>query len=64
MKLPANLKLEQVVEAAEADTNTGFCMTCGTEHDGVEPDARKDQCDKCGANDVYGAEEILLILTA
>lgn len=62
MKLPPKLTSEQVTEAAAADTNTGFCLTCGGEHDGVEPDARKHQCDFCGANDVYGAEEILLLI--
>jgi hypothetical protein len=26
----------------------------------VEPDARKYECESCGANSVYGAEELLM----
>lgn len=39
--------------------NPGFCIECGAEVDGVEPDARGYSCDECGAAAVYGAEELL-----
>lgn len=42
--------------------NPGFCIGCGHEHDPVEPDARRYKCDKCGRNQVYGAEEILIAM--
>lgn len=39
----------------------GFCLACGAEQDGCEPDARQLACDECSALQVYGAEEILLM---
>ena len=66
MKLPSNLTLDEVIAVAEENMfglgNIGFCLSCGCEHDGCEPDARKYHCDACGENEVYGAEEILLLL--
>jgi predicted RNA-binding Zn-ribbon protein involved in translation (DUF1610 family) len=55
------LNLDEVLEAAENDTNTGFCIECGAEVSNVEPDARKYPCEECGENKVYGAEEIILM---
>ena len=40
--------------------NPGFCILCGQEASGVEPDARKYECESCGKRGVYGAEELLL----
>ena len=39
----------------------GFCVKCGEEHMGIEPDACNYECDYCGAHAVYGAEELLLM---
>lgn len=39
----------------------GFCVSCGAEVDGVEPDAREYKCESCGEHAVYGAEELLLM---
>ena len=44
--------------------NPGFCIMCGTEAEGVEPDARRYRCEACGAECVYGAEELMLTLLA
>jgi hypothetical protein len=41
--------------------NVGFCLDCGAETDGVEPDARKYNCDECGMRAVYGLEELLMM---
>ena len=41
--------------------NLGFCLACGAERDGCEPDAREYPCDECGANEVFGAEEVMLM---
>lgn len=54
--------INQVIEAVESDDNCGFCIKCGAEHYGIEPDARKYECEYCGENAVYGAEELLLML--
>ncbi|MEK1928557.1 MAG: hypothetical protein AAAC47_01995 [Pararhizobium sp.] len=42
--------------------NPGFCLSCGLEHDGVDPDARRQTCEACGERQVYGAEELVLSL--
>jgi len=39
----------------------GFCLACGSDHDSVEPDARKYHCTDCGAHKVYGLEELVLM---
>jgi hypothetical protein len=40
----------------------GFCISCGHQQGGVEPDARRHICESCGARQVYGAEELVLSL--
>ena len=47
-------------ELAELDT-TGFCVACGAEVSGVEPDARQYACEDCGEEAVYGLEELALM---
>lgn len=42
--------------------NPGFCLICGAEQDGCEPDARNYECEACGAEAVYGAEELLMVI--
>jgi len=38
----------------------GFCLACGNDQHGVEPDARQYACDNCGESKVYGIEELAL----
>jgi len=46
----------------EMDENQqGFCLACGEIADGVEPDARRYECECCGAEKVFGAEELVLM---
>lgn len=40
--------------------NPGFCLACGFEQDGVEPDACEYECEACGEPHVYGSDELLL----
>jgi hypothetical protein len=40
--------------------NPGFCLACGNEQGGCEPDARRYECEACGEPRVYGAEELLI----
>jgi hypothetical protein len=40
--------------------NPGFCIACGAEAEGCEPDVRRYKCESCGERAVYGAEELLL----
>ena len=53
----------QAIEEAQISLdNPGFCLACGEDADGCEPDARKYHCESCEADMVYGAEEILIML--
>ena len=50
------------VEASMFGTeDDGFCLACGAQAYGVEPDARRYECEECGERKVYGAEECLLM---
>ncbi len=39
----------------------GFCLACGIDVDGVEPDARGYRCESCSMPKVYGLEELLMM---
>ena len=57
------IKPIQVTEAEYAELSEnygGFCVECGEIAYGVEPDARRYRCEACGANAVFGAEELLI----
>lgn len=54
------IDMDRVIEACETDEDVGFCVICGVEHDGIEPDAKRYTCEACGCETVYGREEILL----
>lgn len=66
MKVHPSVTADRVVAAVERSMTTlddpGFCIACGAEADGVEPDARRYPCEACGAAAVYGAEELLITL--
>jgi len=56
---------ERVMAALENNRtscdNPGFCITCGTDADGIEPDAEYYQCEGCGAPSVFGAMQVALM---
>lgn len=64
MKIHPNVTMDKVMAAVEAEMTTldnpGFCVICGEEAEGVEPDARKYVCESCGQRGVYGASELLM----
>jgi hypothetical protein len=60
-KTMSKINADELIEAARRDDGTGFCIECGNEQSGCEPDARKYECDCCGAHAVYGAEELILM---
>ena len=64
-KMPTLINPDDVLAAAEEQMfelgNAGFCLTCGEELDGIDPDARGDECECCGAFAVYGAQELVLM---
>ena len=64
MKLHSSLTVDRIMEAAQEQMmgtdNPGFCVACGEDADGCEPDARGYECECCGKRAVFGAEELLL----
>jgi hypothetical protein len=64
MKIHPSLTAERITEAAERRLSTldnpGFCICCGEEAEGCEPDAHEYECESCGEASVYGAEELLI----
>ena len=47
---------------AACDSYDGFCIDCKEiTNSGVEPDARRYECEACGERTVYGMEEALLM---
>ena len=63
-KLHPSITADRVLDAVERRMtsldNPGFCLACGAEAMGVEPDARKYECEACGERQVYGADELLV----
>jgi hypothetical protein len=61
-----SLTNEVIAAACERRQTTlddpGFCLICGREHHGIEPDAQNYTCESCGAEQVFGAEELLLVV--
>lgn len=61
MKINEERLLAAVKENMFGLGNTGFCLECGEEQEGCEPDARNYRCDSCDARQVFGAEEVLMM---
>lgn len=57
---------DRIIEAAERGMSTldnpGICLACGADADGCEPDARRYECEACGERQVYGAEELVMMV--
>lgn len=56
--------MKLMIEATMADVEEGTfgaCLACGEQAFGVEPDARKYECEVCGERQVYGLEELVLM---
>jgi hypothetical protein len=43
------------------DEYQGYCIYCGEDHYEIEPDAREYVCEECGAEGVYGLEELMIM---
>jgi hypothetical protein len=59
-----SITAERVLAAVESQFNSlddpGFCIACGTDQEGCEPDMRRGYCESCGERAVFGAEELLI----
>lgn len=49
------------VENRDGWDNPGFCLACGEDADSCEPDARNYRCECCGEEQVFGAEEVMMM---
>jgi len=56
------ITIERVMEMCERDEYEGICIACGEDAEGVEPDARKYECESCGKEKVYGCQELLFMV--
>ena len=52
----------RVADMCERDEYEGICLACGEDAYGVEPDARKYECESCGKEKVYGCQELLMMI--
>jgi hypothetical protein len=66
MKMHPSITIDRVIEANQRYDQTldnpGFCIACGADADGCEPDAERYRCEECGCRQVYGAQQLLLIM--
>lgn len=64
MKIHSDITRDKIEDAVRRRMtsldNPGFCIACGAEADGCEPDAEKYECESCGERAVYGADELLI----
>lgn len=64
MKMHKSITAARVTKAVRRQMTTlddpGFCVACGKEVHGCEPDASRYECEHCGEQAVYGAEELLM----
>jgi hypothetical protein len=55
---------DRIVDACRREAlsldNPGFCIACGEDAVGVEPDARNYECELCGERQVFGAAELAI----
>lgn len=64
MTMHHSITLERVAEAAGRQQfsldDPGFCLACGHEQDGCEPDAVEIECEACGECQVHGASDLVI----
>jgi hypothetical protein len=62
MKIHATITIPRLIDALEDEEYHGFCIACGADAEMCEPDARNYECQVCGKHEVYGAEELMLMM--
>lgn len=60
MSLPVEI-IDRAIQMCHDDMNEGICLACHNDQPYCEPDAREYECEVCGENKVYGAQEILFM---
>jgi predicted amidophosphoribosyltransferase len=66
IKIHPSITVDRVTQAVENQQisldDPGFCLACGADADGCEPDGEGLICNECKQPQVYGAEQVLLLL--
>ena len=66
VRLHPSITTTRIMRAVKARRHSledpGICIACGADTYGVEPDARRYECEACGARAVYGVEELLIMV--
>lgn len=65
MKIHASITGDRIADAIQDQCdmtlhNAGFCVACGKDANGCDPDARGYYCKECGAPCVYAVNELLM----
>jgi predicted amidophosphoribosyltransferase len=64
LEIHPSITIERVAAAVRrrfsSSADPGFCIACGADADGCEPDARGYECKVCGKPAVYGDEALLI----
>ena len=63
-KVTVQRVMAAAMEQATTLANPGFCLHCGAELEGFEPDARRCECELCSADAVHGAADLLEMMPA
>ena len=51
-RIPQEVLMDAIERSQTGLDNPGFCLACGEEQEGCEPDARGYECESCGAHRV------------
>ena len=66
MKMHPSITADRIMDGVERRMftldNPGFCIVCGVDAEGCEPDMRRGKCEACGKRAVFGADELLLYI--
>jgi len=49
------IPINRLIEVMANDESIGFCVCCGNEIFGVDPDTKNMKCDNCGKFSVFGS---------
>lgn len=58
---PRTFRMTQEEYEDATEGYEGRCLACGAARGSCEPDARRYPCEECGAAQVYGLEELLIM---
>lgn len=59
-----SVTMERIEDAfVDAWSTLGICVACGADQNGVKLDARRRRCNTCTRHAVYGAQELLMLMS-